>query len=135
MLSYMVPVEDKSPPHNLKLDLNLVHSDTVNQNDNAAVATTSPSAKIINFERQHYTQPIKSAVKAEHTRQTQRPKTLVNRVNDMDANVTGDGGFGDGANSVAGSILANSSAASSDDGGKKLKIGKIGNTKNVALKR
>lgn len=128
----MVPVEDKSPPHNLKLELNLDQSDNVNQNDSAA-ATTSPTAKIINFERQHYTQTIKSAVKTEHIRQTQRPKTLVNRVNDMDANGMGDGSLGDGANCV-GSILANSSATSSDEG-KKLKIGKIGNTKNAALKR
>lgn len=142
----MVPVEDKSPPHNLKLDLNLHQSDNVNRSDSAAAAptTTSPTARILNFERQPYTQTIiKSAVKSEPKRQTPRPKTLVSRISEMDASASGGGGGGgasdadagtlDGANSV-GSILANSSAASSDDG-KKFKITKIGTTKSAALKR
>lgn len=69
----------------------------------------------------------------------------------MDAHVSGDGdtsggpggggggsggagaGALDGANSI-GSILANSSATSSDDG-KKFKITKVGTTKSAALKR
>lgn len=137
MLSYMVPVEDKSPPHNLKLDLNLHQSDNVNRSDSAAAAatTTSPTARILNFERQPYTQTIiKSAVKSEPTRQTPRPKTLVSRISEMDASASdAEAGTLDAANSV-GSILANSSAASSDDG-KKFKITKIGTTKSAALKR
>lgn len=149
MLSYMVPVEDKSPPHNLKLELNLEQSENSNQNGNnaaaAAVASSSlsPSAKILNFERQHQ-QPFHSALKSPPKptktitdippHPPQRPKTLVKpkaakQTNDMDTNLT--------AENSGGSILATGSASggSSDEGGKKVKMTKIGTTKNAALKR
>lgn len=139
----MVPVEDKSPPHNLKLDLNLEQNENANRNGNnvaSAVASTSlsPSAKILNFERQHnFNSALKSPPKPK-TQIAQRPKTLVKpKTLDMDANLqaenTGGGGIGGGS----GSILATSSVSggSSDEGGKKVKMSRIGNTKNAPLKR
>lgn len=144
----MVPVEDKSPPHNLKLELNLEQTENSNQNANnagAAVASSSlsPSAKILNFERQHHQQSFHSALKSppKPTKTItsipppvpiQRPKTLVKQLqNDMDTNLTAEN---------SGSILATAggssvSGGSSDEGGKKIKMTKIGTTKNAALKR
>lgn len=135
----MVPVEDKSPPHNLKLDLNLEQNENANrngQNAGNAVASTSlsPSARILNFERQHnFTSALKSPPKPNTNQIAQRPKTLVKpKTLEMDAHLaenTGGGG--------SGSILATSSVSggSSDEGGKKVKMTKIGNTKNAPLKR
>lgn len=146
----MVPVEDKSPPHNLKLELNLQQTENSNQNGNNAAASVvvassslSPSAKILNFERQHQ-QPFHSALKSppKPTKTItdtppippQRPKTLAKlktttkQTNDMDTNLTAEN---------SGSILATGSISggSSDEGGKKVKMTKIGTTKNAALKR
>lgn len=127
----MVPVEDKSPPHNLKLQLNLDQSGNANRNANNVVASSSlsPSAKIINFERQqHFNSALKSPPKPK-TEAAQRPKTLVKpkqTLNNMDTNQA----------ESTGSILAPSSVSGgSSDEGKKVKMTKIGTTKNVALKR
>lgn len=137
----MVPVEDKSPPHNLKLDLNLEQNENANRNGqnnvgNSVVASTSlsPSARIINFERQHnFTSALKSPPKPK-AEAAQRPKTLVKpKTLDMDANLTENTSGAGGS----GSILATSSVSggSSDEGGKKVKMTRIGNSKNAPLKR
>lgn len=144
----MVPVEDKSPPHNLKLELNLNQADNANKNGNVAASSSlSPSAKILNFERQqNFNQAnigtasgIPPKIKTETA---QRPKTLIKPIqqqqNDMDINLpehTGKAIEGAGGSSSGGSILATSSTGGSSDDGKKVKMTKIGNTKNVALKR
>lgn len=138
----MVPVEDKSPPHNLKLELSLDQSENANQNNVAT--STSPSAKIINFERQqhfnHHLNSLKSPPKPKIEQIiAQRPKTLVKPNNDMDAahlttESTGNTIDG-GCSSGNASILATSSIGVSSDDGKKIKMTKIGNTKNAALKR
>lgn len=131
----MVPVEDKSPPHNLKLELNLEQTENSNQNANNAAASSSlsPSAKILNFER--HQQPFHSALKSppkptKIDKPIQRPKTLVKptkQTNDMDTNLTAEN---------TGSILASGSVSGgSSDEGKKIKMTKIGTTKNAALKR
>lgn len=140
----MVPVEDKSPPHNLKLELNLDQSENANQNNVAA--SSSPSAKIINFERQqhfnHNSSSLKSPPKPKIEQIiAQRPKTLVKPNNDMDdahliTESTGNNGIDGGCSSANASILATSSiGGGSSDDGKKIKMTKIGNTKNAALKR
>lgn len=132
----MVPVEDKSPPHNLKLELNLNQTKNANRNENNNVASTSlsPSAKIINFERQ---QPFNSALKSPPKPKinsvakvaAQRPKTLVK----PKPNLSMDGTNG---TECTGSILATGSiSGGSSDEGKKVKMTKIGTTKTVALKR
>lgn len=128
----MVPVEDKSPPHNLKLQLNLEQSANANRNANnvAASSSLSPSANIINFERQqHFNSALKSPPKPK-TEAAQRPKTLVKPKqtpsNNMDINQAEN----------SGSILAASSVSGgSSDEGKKVKMSKIGTTKSAALKR
>lgn len=127
----MVPVEDKSPPHNLKLELNLDQAENANQNGNNVTASSSlsPSTKIINFERQqHFSSALKSPPKPK-SQAAQRPKTLVKPKHslDMDTNAT---------ETTGSSILATSSVSGgSSDDGKKVKMGKIGATKNAALKR
>lgn len=123
----MVPVEEKTSPHNLKLDLNLEQAE--NANNVAASSSLSPSAKIINFERQHhFSTALKSPPKPK-PETAQRPKTLVKpkQTLDMDTNLAEN----------ANSILATSSVSggSSDEGGKKVKMSKIGTSKTAALKR
>lgn len=123
----MVPVEEKTSPHNLKLDLNLEQAE--NANNVAASSSLSPSAKIINFERQqHFSTALKSPPKPK-SETAQRPKTLVKpkQTLDMDTNLAEN----------ANSILATSSVSggSSDEGGKKVKMSKIGTSKTAALKR
>lgn len=126
----MVPVEEKSTPHSLKLDLNLDQAENANQNANnvAASSSLSPSAKILNFERQqHFNSTLTSPPKPK-SEAAQRPKTLVKPklTLDMDTNLA--------ENSV--SILATSSVSGgSSDEGKKVKMTKIGTTKNANLKR
>lgn len=136
----MVPVEDKSPPHNLTLDLNLEQTKNANRNGNnvAASSSLSPSAKIINFERQqqHFTSALKSPPKPK-TEAAQRPKTLVKPKQnlDMDNINTAIATTATTAENT-GSILATSSiSGGSSDEGKKIKMSKIGTTKSVALKR
>lgn len=132
----MVPVEDKSPPHNLKLDLNLDQSENANQNVNnvgvAASSSLSPSAKILNFERQqHFNSALKSPPKPK-TETAQRPKTLVKPKQSLSLNMDTT------ANTTenTGSILASGSVSGgSSDEGKKVKMSKIGTQKNAALKR
>lgn len=128
----MVPVEDKSPPHNLKLELNL--NQATNQNGNVAATTSlSPTAKILNFERQQHFSS--SSTDKPKTEQAQRPKTLI-KPNQLEMDLTDNTGKEAGGSSSGGSILATSSiGGSSDDGPKKIKMTKIGNTKNAALKR
>lgn len=140
MLSYMVPVEDKSPPHNLKLELNLEQTENGNQNGTNAITSSSlssPSAKILNFERhqQSFHSALKSPPKsyATETIAIQRPKTLIKPTtkhtqHDMDTHLTAE---------HTGSILASGGSVSggSSDEGKKVKMTKIGTTKNAALKR
>ncbi|XP_055304114.1 uncharacterized protein LOC129569363 [Sitodiplosis mosellana] len=137
MLSYMVPVEDKSPPHNLKLDLNLDQSENANRNANnvgaaAASSSLSPSAKILNFERQqHFNSALKSPPKPK-TEAAQRPKTLVKPKQSLSLNMDTTAN----ATENTGSILASGSVSGgSSDEGKKVKMGKIGTQKNAALKR
>ncbi|XP_031627522.1 uncharacterized protein LOC116343545 [Contarinia nasturtii] len=136
MLSYMVPVEDKSPPHNLKLELNLDQSENANQNGNnnvAASSSLSPSAKILNFERQHhFTSALKSPPKPKTEAAAQRPKTLAKpkqQIHNMDTT--------NGPAESTSSILATASVSGdpSTDDGKKVKMAKIGTTKTAALKR
>lgn len=119
----MVPVEDKSPPHNLKLDLNL------DQTDNAATASSlSPSAKILNFERQQHIRSALHSPPKPKLEAAQRPKTLVKpkETADMDTQLA----------ETSGSILASSSVSgASSDEGRKVKMSKIGTTKTAALKR
>lgn len=137
----MVPVEDKSPPHNLKLELNLEQTENRTQNGNSAVAATSsslssPSAKILNFERHQQTfhSALKSPPKPKTELPIQRPKTLVkpaakHTTHNMETNLTVEN---------TGSILASgggSVSGGSSDEGKKVKMTKIGTTKNAALKR
>ena len=132
----MVPVEDKSPPHNLKLDLNLDQSENANRNVNnvgvAASSSLSPSAKILNFERQqHFNSALKSPPKPK-TEAAQRPKTLVKPKQSLSLNMDTT------ANTTenTGSILASGSVSGgSSDEGKKVKMSKIGTQKNAALKR
>lgn len=136
MLSYMVPVEDKSPPHNLKLDLNLDQSENANRNaNNVAVASSSlsPSAKILNFERQqHFNSALKSPPKPK-TEAPQRPKTLVKPKTNLNMDTTATAA---NATENTGSILATGSVSGgSSDEGKKVKMSKIGTQKNAALKR
>lgn len=132
----MVPVEDKSPPHNLKLELNLNQTENSNQNV-AAASSLSPSAKILNFERQQHFNSS-SPPKPKSDLIAQRPKTLIkpNQLFDMDTNLTDNTGKTvEGGSSSGGSILATSSIGGSSDDGKKVKMTKIGNTKQTALKR
>lgn len=122
----MVPVEEKSTPHNLKLDLN------VDQNDNASAvaASSSLSPSILNFERhQQLSSALKSPPKPK-SEAAQRPKTLVKpkQTLDMDTHLA--------ENTGGSSILASSSVSGgSSDEGKKVKMSKIGTTKTAALKR
>lgn len=138
MLSYMVPVEDKSPPHNLKLDLNLDQSENANRNANniAASSSLSPSAKILNFERQqHFNSALKSPPKPK-TEAAQRPKTLVKPKQNLNLNMETTAGAVNSTENT-GSILATGSVSggSSDEGKKVVKMSKIGTQKNAALKR
>lgn len=138
----MVPVDDKSPPHNLKLELNLNRADDVNQNGDIAASTSlSPTAKILNFERQKHFNNSNSVLKSPpkpKTESAQRPKTLIkpNQQFEMDTNLAVNTGKAvDGGSSSGGSILATGSIAGSSEDGKKVKMTKIGHTKNAALKR
>lgn len=145
----MVPVEDKSPPHNLKLELNLHQADNANKNGNVAASSSlSPSAKILNFERQqnfnqtNIGQSTSGSPPKIKTETAQRPKTLIKPIqqqqHDMDINLLDHAGKaieGGGGSSSGGSILACSSIGGSSDDGKKVKMTKIGHTKSVALKR
>lgn len=133
MLSYMLPVEDKNhAQHNLKLELNI---ENVASNpsaspagQNGATTTVTKTARIIHFdqrEESHATSVLKAS-------EIQRPKSLVKprggqQVAAMEPLADGGGG---------GSILiSGSSAAGPSDEGKKVKMSKIGNNKNAALKR
>lgn len=146
----MVPVEDKSPPHNLKLELNLNQDDNANKNENVAASSSlSPSAKILNFERQqNFNQANIGTTSGSppklKTETAQRPKTLIKPIqqqqqqqHEMDIYLTEHTGkaIEGGGSSSGGSILATSSIGGSSDDGKKVKMTKIGNTKTVALKR
>lgn len=139
----MVPVEDKSPPHNLKLDLNLDQSGNANRNANnvaavgVASSSLSPSAKIINFERQqHFNSALKSPPKPK-TEAAQRPKTLVKPKPNLNMETTTTtAATTSSATENTGSILATGSiSGGSSDEGKKVKMSKIGTQKNAALKR
>lgn len=145
----MVPVEDKSPPHNLKLELNLNQDDNANKNGNVAASSSlSPSAKILNFERQQNFNQTNIGNTSDSppkikTETAQRPKTLIKPIHqqqqqqNMDIYSTEHTGkaIEGGGSSSGGSILATSSIGGSSDDGKKIKMTKIGTTKNVALKR
>lgn len=151
-----IPVEDKSSPHNLNLELNLDKTQSSNQNGlvsssvaSASSSHLSPSSQIINFERQIKTTILKSPPSQQQksdksiTTTAQRPKSLVKPNNNqtqltsMEINLTECTGKidGGGGSSSGGSILATSSVGASSDEGKKVKMSKIGNTKNAALKR
>lgn len=145
MLSYMLPVDDKSPPHNLNLTLNLqnngVNAIDTTRNVNESMATNSKT-QTVHFERSSALRSAAAQVNGGGgarrtgnsdgtTSEIQRPKSLVkpNQSIDMDAGASDSAG-----GSSSGSILL--TAGNVNDDSKKGKMTKIGgNTKNTALKR
>lgn len=144
----MLPIEDKSPPNNLQLNLNgdtnspnamttsTVTIKTTAKNSNNNNNNDSSQTKIIHFEQM-------SVVK-QQSMEIQRPTVLVKPKHQQPShlsldggNILADGGSGATGNMASGSILSSSSGAggSSTDDSKKVKMTKIGNTKSAALKR
>lgn len=117
MLSYMLPVEEKSPPRNLNLNLNL--NGNVNGNGNSS---DDSSSKLLNSERA-------GVLKSTTVIESQRPQFVV-KVSREENNV--DNKLEDAGGTGGGSILISNST---NDDSKKIKMSKIGNSKNVTLKR
>lgn len=112
----MLPVEEKSSPRTLNLNLNL--NGSVNGNGNSSDDSTT---KLLNSERSSVLKNSTATVT-----ESQRPQYLVNvhqPIVDTKANDTPGTG---------GSILISNST---QDDNKKVKMSKIGITKNVTLKR
>lgn len=134
MLSYMLPVENKSPPNNLKLNLNGDSNGTNTMTSSSITITTSSTSKnddkskIINFEQtsvpKHATDVQRPTflVKPKHQ---QQPQISLDNSNTVDSSA---------GTMASGSILSSSGAGSTEDS-KKVKMTKIGNTKSAALKR
>lgn len=121
----MLPVEDKTSPRNLNLNLNL------NGNTNLDTTSESSTTKLINFERAPTTSSLKqSDSRTSHqsmlSTSSYMPTSLKpeNNTNCLDNNYYN-----------APSILSTSSSGMMDENSKKVKMTKIGNTKNVTLKR
>lgn len=124
MLSYMLPVEDKTSPRNLNLNLNL------SGNSNLDTTSESSTTKLIHFENA----PSVSSLKLSNSRTSHQsmitvppsymPSALkIDKTNSLEYTFYN-----------APSILSTSSSGIMDES-KKVKLTKIGNTKNMTLKR
>lgn len=125
MLSYMLPVEDKSPANSLKLNLNGDSNGTSTMTTTSITIATGTSKnddkpKIINFEQT-------SALK--HSTDVQRPTVLLKPKQQPQTNLESNS---NSSTMASGSILSSSGSA---EDSKKVKMTKIGNTKSAALKR
>lgn len=152
MLSYMLPVEEKSSPRNLNLNLNLngngggmSSTTTTSTNGNGNIA--SAHTKLINFEpRQSVLKPVSIQPPSQQTNETHLASNgLINLDNfngaktttaaaasstNTSATATNNGT----TNNVTTNSILSSSSTTNDDS-KKVKMSKIGNTKAVTLKR
>lgn len=120
MLSYMLPVEDKTPQRNLNLNLTL--------NGNGSIDTSDTStADLINFEL--------ASVLKNNTEKNQNNASNIGGSGGAGVNGSGGGGTLKSDINSEQFIVPNSILSTSNDDGKKVKMSKIGNTKNVTLKR
>lgn len=135
----MLPVEDKNhAQRNLKLELN-INENNVNLNpSNSSINGQNNSATSTTKQIIHFDQKVTVLKKSE----LQRPKTLVKEINSQQQssmetiNSTATEATATNSSSGAGSILVTGpSTVGATDDGKKIKMTKIGNTKNAALKR
>lgn len=131
----MLPVEDKNhAQHNLKLELNIENVDlnpsASPAGQNGATKTVTKTARIIHFdqrEESHATTVLKAS-------DIQRPKSLVKPSVSQQVSVM-ESSLNDGGSGNSGILISGSSTAGPSDEGKKVKMSKIGNNKNAALKR
>lgn len=142
MLSYMLPVEEKTSPRNLNLNLNLngngsatmathqVNNGNTSESDNSQSTATS-TTKLINFEQRASSLKTTTATNNDSriTYSSNLPQhqhlQLQNPHNNLD-------NFNATTTTTTNSILTTTSGT---DDSKKIKMTKIGNTKNVTLKR
>lgn len=108
MLSYMLPVEEKTSPRNLNLNLNL----SGNSNENNEKLIDQSSSKLINFERASVLK--NSDITNGSSSHSQKLDTVA-------------------SDNAMNSILC--STNNSGDESRKVKMTKIGMPKNVTLKR
>lgn len=136
MLSYMLPVEEKTSPRNLNLNLNLNGNGGMSStNGNASESDTSQSTatstkKLIHFEQRA------SALKPNTVLTNGGSNNYESRAysSNMHQPFNSLDNF-NAATTTTNSILTTSSSAGTDGDSKKVKMTKIGNTKNVTLKR
>lgn len=117
----MLPVEEKSSPRTLNLNLNL--NGSVNGNGNSS---DDSSTRLLNSERSSVLKSSSTSTSATTVTESQRPQFLVS-VHQANVDTKANDAPGTG-----GSILISNSTL---DDSKKVKMSKIGNTKNVTLKR
>lgn len=142
----MLPVEDKNhAQRNLKLELNINENNvnlnpsnsSINGQNNSATSTTK---QIIHFDqkvtvlKKSELQRPKSLVKESNSQQKISMETINSTANEAaeattSTTITSTSG---GAGSI---LITGPSTVGATEDGKKIKMSKIGNTKNVALKR